>query len=338
MNSQAKNNADLLKDIEKHRIAYENNAPVKIRFVGLFDTVVAQMIIKNHLGKKLDIVNFISPSPIKLPFGIGTLAELSFDKVKQKIDHLPIQQVVHLIAKDEWRANFASIKAGMGNNIFEIALRGAHSDIGGGYMAKKEDRDIVDFEYETTFDKNNIPKSDRLDTLKNFYKVNGYAKEENIKIVDKLIFEDYNSDWDTTKYHYLKQLVITRQIKPRFSIVNMKVMQALAIESGLIFNDTIPKYDFELDTPKDLEKYQEELINYVLEKFKGKQPKPIKNPVQKQKFLHLSANYNSAALFDRAGENITGIKLLDNIFYYNAPRYENNNRNSYKREDYTHNK
>ncbi|MDP2159842.1 MAG: DUF2235 domain-containing protein, partial [Flavobacterium sp.] len=186
MNSQAKNNADLLKDIEKHRLEYENNAPVKIRFVGLFDTVVSQMIIKNHLGKKLDITNLISPSPLKLPLGIGTLAELSFDKVKQKIDHLPIQQVVHLIAHDEWRANFASTKAGVGKNIFEIALRGAHSDIGGGYMAKKEDSDIVDFEYVTTFDKNNIPKSDRLDKLKNFYKINGYAKEENIKIVNKL--------------------------------------------------------------------------------------------------------------------------------------------------------
>jgi hypothetical protein len=340
MNSQAKNNADLLKDIEKHRIAYENNAPVKIRFVGLFDTVVAQMIIKNHFGKKFDIANLILPSPLKLPFGIGTLAELLFDKVKQKIDHLPIQQVVHLIAQDEWRANFASTKAGVGHNIFEIALRGAHSDIGGSYMAKKEDSDIVDFEYVATFDKNNIPKSDRLDKLKNFYKLNGYAKEENIKIVNKLIFEDYSTESGYTKYHYLKQLVITRQITPRFSIVNMKVMQALAVESGLNFegNTKNTNYPFEYDTPKELEKYQKELIEYVLQKFKGKLPKPIKNPVQKQKFLHLSANYNSAALFDNAGENITGIKLLDNIFYYNAPRYENNNRNSYKREDYTHNK
>ncbi|MDP2159835.1 MAG: hypothetical protein Q8K02_05090, partial [Flavobacterium sp.] len=133
---------------------------------------------------------------------------------------------------------------------------------------------------------------------------------------------------------------ITRQITPRFSIVNMKVMQALAVESGLNFegNTKNTNYPFEYETPTVLKKYQEELIEYVIQKFNGKQPKPIKNPVQKQKFLHLSANYNSAALFDNAGENITGIKLLDNIFYYNAPRYENNNRNIYKREVYTHNK
>jgi hypothetical protein len=340
LNSNATTNEDLLKDIKKQRTDYENNAPIKIRFMGLFDTVVAQMIVKNHLGKKLDLATILLPSPAKLPLGIGTLTELSFDKIKQKIDHLPIQQVVHLIAQDEWRANFASTNAGIGNNIFEIPVRGAHSDVGGGYMAKKEDRDIVAFDYVTTFDKNNIPKSDRLTTLKFFYIAKGYANVDEIKIVNKLIFEDYNSDWNTTKYYYLKQLIITRQITPRFSIVNMKLMQALAVESGLNFEGKTENtnYPFEYETPNELEKHQKELIDFAIQKFKGKQSKPSKNLIQKQKFVHLSANYNIAALFDSAGESITGIKTLDNVFYFNAPRYENDKNNSYKRETYPYTK
>lgn len=332
------NIAQILENEKKIKKARLEKSPVKIRFLGIFDTVVSQMIIKNHLGKKVDIASLVIPAPIKLPLGVGSLVELAIDKVKQKIDNLPIQQIVHLIAKDEWRTNFALTKAGKGKNIFEVILPGTHSDIGGGYMAKKQDIDIVEYEYVTTFEKSKIPTSNRLHKLKKFYIDNGYIKNDNeIKIINKLIYEEYNNDWNTTKYHYLKQLVITRKIIPRYSVINMKVMKVLAIEKGLVFNDSIPKYEFELDTPNELKQYEKELIEKLKLDFQGKKSKSIKSKLQKNKFIHLSSSYNTAAIFDNPGSSLTGINTLDELLYFNAPKYTNEKKdNYYIREVYTH--
>lgn len=208
----------------------------------------------------------------------------------------------------------------------------------GGYMAKKQDIDIVEYEYVTTFEKSKIPTSNRLHKLKKFYIDNGYIKNDNeIKIINKLIYEEYNNDWNTTKYHYLKQLVITRKIIPRYSVINMKVMKVLAIEKGLVFNDSIPKYEFELDTPNELKQYEKELIEKLKLDFQGKKSKSIKSKLQKNKFIHLSSSYNTAAIFDNPGSSLTGINTLDELLYFNAPKYTNEKKdNYYIREVYTH--
>lgn len=64
--------------------------------------------------------------------------------------------------------------------------------------------------------------------------------------------------------------------------------------------------------------------------------KLMKNNLEKSKFIHLSASYNASIGIEKHGEAIIGNKAIDKIFYVNAPRYANNNQDSYKREDYTH--
>ncbi|MFN4198706.1 MAG: phospholipase effector Tle1 domain-containing protein [Flavobacterium sp.] len=329
MNSPAKNNAELLKDIEKHRLDFENNAPVKIRFVGLFDTVVAQMIIKNHFGKKLDALNMITPTPIP-PF-IGSFLEFKLDKVRQKIDHLPIKQIVHLIAEDEYRENFASTKVGNAKHIFERRLPGAHSDLGGGYAAMKIDEDIVDYDY-ITHQTPELPNPKRLLDLKQFLINKGYCLSGEIKAIKTFNYTTRNA----VAFQTLFQLIVTRSLTPRFSVIYLNVMKELCEKSGLVFEKPGIKYEFEHKTPPQLIEYERELIENLKSQFEGKPIKPIKKHLPKNLYVHLSSNFNKSKGIERYGAAITGNKNIDTLFYVNAPRYSNPKQDSYERETYTH--
>src|SRR5690606_5194883 len=90
---------------------------VTVRFVGIFDTVAA---IVNPFALDFSPSNG-SNKPIELGLNEGCVG-----------------QVIHLVADDEKRANFAlnSVKSSEGEmpvNFREIILPGVHSDIGGGY-------------------------------------------------------------------------------------------------------------------------------------------------------------------------------------------------------------
>lgn len=320
----------------KIRQLHSEKNKVNIRFLGLFDTVVGQFIVKDHFGKKIDSALVILPST-RILTGIGTYIETKLDVVKQKIDNLPIGKIVHFIAEDEWRDNFALTKAGINKNIFEVKLPGSHSDIGGGYAALKQDMDILDYDfsaYEGYTIQNKVP--DRLKTLRNFYIDNKLCKEEEIEI-KRINFTKLPS---TAGYSFVEnyQLISTRKIIPRYSIVNMHVMRELAKLSKVPFEINIDetKHSFEYKTPDALIKYQKELIEKLKLEIQGKKSKPIKNNIEKSKYVHLSSNYNISKLIEENGGAISGIRNLDKLLYVNHPKYKNSDENSYERELYTH--
>ncbi|WP_188093631.1 phospholipase effector Tle1 domain-containing protein [Marinobacter salinexigens] len=93
-------------------------AEVKIRFVGLFDTVAG----------------IVNPQNLDLSPGNDRNSPVELFLNPEKVE-----QAVHLVASDEKRANFSlnSIKSSedsIADNFREISLPGAHSDIGGGYQ------------------------------------------------------------------------------------------------------------------------------------------------------------------------------------------------------------
>jgi hypothetical protein len=92
---------------------------INMGFIGLFDTVASVAGLTN-LG---NVSSSIAPG-IKLH-----LASKYFSNV------------VHLVARDELRANFALSTVSPDHS--EITLPGAHSDIGGGYLAEAEERVLV---------------------------------------------------------------------------------------------------------------------------------------------------------------------------------------------------
>lgn len=322
-----------------------NKEKVTIRFLGLFDTVVSQMIIKNKFGT---ILNLASPLT-KIPIGLGNVIEASFDNVKQRLDNLSIESIVHLVAKDEYRRNFASTRIDINkineiNKIskiktkaIEIVFDGAHSDIGGGYGASKIDDDIVDIEYVAIPVGHEEPIPKRLFELKDWIISKGYCTDKQLKVV-KVKSKTYAVPRGTGIQEFLYQLKVKRTIIPRFSIVPMYVMRELALNCGVPFNESVAngKYPFEYFVPKDLEEYKDELIEITREAFNGKKMRKPKVNSKKFNFIHLSSNYNASKLIKEKGEKITISKELDRLFYVNSPSYATDKEISYQREIYTH--
>lgn len=120
-------NAELDKDwnFAKNNPSKQNG--VSVNFVGLFDTVASY-------GKDLNFSN--DTEQLHLNFDSGYA-----------------NKVVHLVALDEYRANFPltninsalglSARNGKGKMGYELRIPGAHSDVGGGYLSWTEQRNLV---------------------------------------------------------------------------------------------------------------------------------------------------------------------------------------------------
>lgn len=333
----------------------EKEDAVKIRFLGLFDTVVSQFIIKDDYGENLDDkIASLSPIP-NIP--IFTLAQLTLDKVKQKVDHLPIDYIVHLTAQDEWRYNFSSTP--IGKNGFEYNLHGAHSDIGGGYAAEIKEEAVIEFfnikigNYNDPNYNFEIPKN--YQKLKDFYTQKKYCNANEITFIkvgdikEVKVIDNYNTLVTVAEKYQLKTV---RQIIPRYSIVNMNIIKTLAESVGLNFNAKATKNRaFEYKTPDELKKYSEIIISnlkIMFENYYTKKQKLKPNELQKKltpiseqmlktiknKFVHFSANYNNT-IINKGLVDLLNNEILNKIAYANHPRYKDEKKDSYLREKYT---
>ncbi len=306
---------------------------VKVRFLGLFDTVVSQMIVKNHFGKNLPIFNHITSS-----------IEEALDIVKQDLNKLKIDYIFQISAKNEHRKNFALTK--IGNKGFEFPMIGVHSDIGGGYAATTEEKNILDYDNEFVL----TPNPERLNKLKQLYIINGYCKPNEITIEPiKLGNTKLGEAIGLPPYLILYNLISTRKVIPRYSVIPMYVMKNIATSIGVPLNlkEDEQKFKFEYYIPKKTEKYLKQML-YLSEKgFKEKYQ--IKTKIKsekvekidkltesyiKNKLLHLSSNYNSSLILNLKGEDAVGLDNLDEIVYSAVPNY-NSNKTNYEREIFT---
>lgn len=96
------------------------NASIRVKMVGLFDTVAA-------VGGLRDM---------------GNLRDIYNDRVNLYLPPGCAEQVVHLVARDEERRNFA-LNSVMPHWPREIVLPGVHSDIGGGYHPQMVERVLL---------------------------------------------------------------------------------------------------------------------------------------------------------------------------------------------------
>lgn len=316
---------------------------VRVRFLGLFDTVLSQFIVKDNFGKKLDLFFPFT----KIPFGIGNYIETKLDIIEQRVDDLAIDTVVHFVANDEWRENFAltkinvhAINENKDKKGFEYHIDGAHSDVGGGYAAMKQDVDILDFETLSNFVADPAPDPKRLYKLRDFYIANGLCAESEISVQKaETYLKTLPGEEPVQVINH--QLVAKRNITPRYSVISMYAMKELAEICGVSFDENIIKihpYKFEYDIPKKLKDFAKEKIENIKKSFKGKAEKKMKNRLSKNKFIHLSSNYNGSKGIKRKGSGITGNRTIDKIFYINAPRYANKENSDYRREIYNHGK
>jgi hypothetical protein len=218
-----------------------------IKFVGLYDTVSSY---SESMSTSPDFDNDVDELQLKLEGNI--------------------EKVVHLTASDEYRENFSltniksSIQAGVG---FELELPGVHSDIGGGYAEKENEKRYLHLEEGYTNIKETVLQQ-------------GWY-------VPKQIVEE--------KGHQTVLWATRKGIPNSYQFIPLAIMVKLAEKHGLKFN----KKEFEAGkklygVPEDLQDAKESLIAYA-ESNDGAVSKKVNvreeylNPIR-NKYLHRSTS------------------------------------------------
>ncbi|MDH1543016.1 DUF2235 domain-containing protein [Stutzerimonas stutzeri] len=264
---------------------------VVINFIGLFDTVAA-LGGWDDWGDPSDNVNG------------GIDLYLAPDAARQ---------VVHLVARDEYRRNFALNQVAPPH--WEIVLPGAHSDLGGGYPPLDSER-----LYPIR------PRSNWVSRATSPFSTLAYQQAqrdtEYARQADLLDPQDRTARLETDVWEHftpfsggrsdqmkyvLAAPYLERRVYGHLSRVYMRVMHALAVEAGVPL-DFIDEQDSKLSLPAELVPISDKLLAWARS---GSGALDMEEErLLRQRYVHLSANWNAAA--GRGGS------VLDVVFV-NAP-------------------
>nr|WP_294923490.1 DUF2235 domain-containing protein [uncultured Flavobacterium sp.] len=294
---------------------------IEIRFLGVFDTVVSDMVIKDNLGYKASVILGILPA----------IFQLSLDKVKTNISGLGIQSAFHIVANDEWRENFATTPTEEG---YTVKLIGAHSDIGGGYAELDKYEPVIDYFDLGVNDKTTMEEKEKV---RQFYINNYFCQEDEIKFInsydhyDKTVLvykmygvfpiygkmevrtapDFYHDNYAPQIYDPKKGMLImdkqsdhfvikdSRYISNKYSLVAMNLMLEKAIENKVPFYKTFDeaknakhKEEYNFSSEKILREYLDLMIKVIKEQKGGTYQLPGSMfTTLRNKYIHLSAHY-----------------------------------------------
>ncbi|MEK0361238.1 PAAR domain-containing protein [Pseudomonas sp. CBC3] len=246
---------------------------VLINFIGLFDTVAA-LGYWDDWGNPGDAVNS------------GIDLYLAPDAARQ---------VVHLVARDEYRRNFALNQVSPPHK--EIVLPGAHSDLGGGYQEQASERLYL-----------TRPRRNRVRLDSDPYRTPAYQEAQRDVVLardadlidpqdrtarlDVDVWEQlppFGSRDDKMKY-VLAAPRLERTVYGHLSRVYLRVMHVLATEAGVPL-DFIDEHDSRLSLPAELLCIKDKLLasarsgNGALDAEEER--------LLRQRYIHLSANWNA---------------------------------------------
>ncbi len=185
-----------------------------INFIGLFDTVAA---VADPMKRDFSPADHLNPGVnLYLPPGCA-------------------RKVVQLTARDEMRWNFALNSVAPHHQ--EIALPGAHSDIGGGYLPIAQEKLILSRPVSSTVPAGTPLESTHAwrETSRQFekWKALGLSEdqlEKQVRRIRKLSPGGVNrppEDW------LLGLVTIDRPIRGELALVYLRVMRELAVEHGV---------------------------------------------------------------------------------------------------------
>ncbi|WP_374461536.1 phospholipase effector Tle1 domain-containing protein [Chryseobacterium taeanense] len=124
---------------------------VSIEFLGIFDTVISQMLEKKGIideARNPVIQSLIAPfNPVIPIFSGPALGVALIKKVNPTLSNPNIKKVLHLKAQTEWRENFPVTPIGKFNGVHakELTVLGAHSDVGGAYWQTEAELNTLHF-------------------------------------------------------------------------------------------------------------------------------------------------------------------------------------------------
>jgi hypothetical protein len=124
---------------------------VSIEFLGIFDTVISQMLEKKGIideARNPVIQSLIAPfNPVIPIFSGPALGVALIKKVNPTLSNPNIKKILHLKAQTEWRENFPVTPIGKFNGVHakELTVLGAHSDVGGAYWQTEAELNTLHF-------------------------------------------------------------------------------------------------------------------------------------------------------------------------------------------------
>jgi hypothetical protein len=197
------------KFLKKHKITFPKNN-VSIEFLGIFDTVISQMLERKGIIDKarnpIDTALAVALSPTPLSKLLTTIASVYVSlihKVNPRLNNPHIRKIFHIMAQTEWRDNFPVTPIGIISDIEgttdykQITALGSHSDIGGGYWHTKEEKDTVLHFFDISIDASDVEKQElekQKDLLRKWY------------ISKKFFKEDSQINWKTSHHLHASKL------------------------------------------------------------------------------------------------------------------------------------
>ncbi|WP_148863231.1 phospholipase effector Tle1 domain-containing protein [Marinobacter fonticola] len=256
---------------------------VAIRFLGLFDTVAGIVNIPDG--------DFIPSNDLNAP-------------VKLDLDPGSVSTAVQFTAIDECRENFAlnslcNPDGTLPDNFREIALPGAHSDIGGGYHESQTEQLLLSptlsIEGSATAWPEQTPQWDNLATLEALTEAEGWIGSHCLPLAtgEPAALRIYK----TVREHPVPDgqvdldLKLHRQVRGELSQVYLHCMYHLAKRAGIPLDKMDPT-DSATTIPKELDLAYRILWEHISQG--NDQPKlpPAQNDLLKQRYVHHSDHYN----------------------------------------------
>ncbi|MBS4086134.1 T6SS phospholipase effector Tle1-like catalytic domain-containing protein [Pseudomonas rustica] len=258
---------------------------IKMGFVGLFDTVPS-------------IAGFTNFGRVKSAIAPG---------VRLYLDRRFFKDVVHLVARDECRANFALSRVKPDHP--EYTFPGVHSDIGGSYLDEVEECVLVSpmqtLAVSVFTDVTTTSIYHDAARVRNEWIAKGWPAQllEVVTPAAIELLQEHQDRLSPGQKRVYAAVQLKRPVSGKLSRVYLRVMHQLAKEKGVDFID-IPEDD-EHSVPQEL---QELCDRFVAGDYSTT---PEEEELLKLKYIHTSANWNHPL----GRQDGSGIEAV----YINAP-------------------
>ncbi|WP_278387340.1 PAAR domain-containing protein [Pseudomonas oryzihabitans] len=265
------------------------SAKVRLNFIGLFDTVTA---IADPRRGDFTPTNIANPGVnLYLPAGCA-------------------DKVVHLVARDEHRRNFALTSVAPQHQ--EIALPGAHADLGGGYAPEMTERLLLtrpraSRERYGTDSQAAWSYRQAQRELAQLQREPWYDPGSTTLAIDTWRNNLPRTRGEMPETEVIAAIRLERQVRGELSLVYLRVMHRLAVANGVLLA-AIDEADPELRLPDELKEIATKLQANV-------QGVPLHIDQAEARLLfgryvHLSAHWNALL-----GKDLSNL----GIFFVNAP-------------------